>query len=161
MKNVRLMTLLVMAFFTLTANGQEEEMIRRVEVLLREGGDASPFMKTNYDSLLIIFKTTADDYQLFITKPAMSEEQRKLIIQANLCYEQKSFKAIALYNQAIDLNPTSYPVAYFNLAFIYAQLNIYNAAIFNMKKYLMLVPNAEDARAAQDKIYEWEARVVK
>jgi hypothetical protein len=28
-----------------------------------------------------------------------------------------------------------------------------------MKKYLMLVPEAEDARAAQDKIYEWEAEI--
>jgi hypothetical protein len=26
-----------------------------------------------------------------------------------------------------------------------------------MKKYLMLVPDAADAREAQDKIYEWEA----
>jgi hypothetical protein len=25
-----------------------------------------------------------------------------------------------------------------------------------MKKYLMLIPDAADARAAQDKIYEWE-----
>jgi hypothetical protein len=25
-----------------------------------------------------------------------------------------------------------------------------------MKKYLMLVPDAADARAAQDRIYEWE-----
>jgi len=30
-----------------------------------------------------------------------------------------------------------------------------------MKKYLMLVPDAEDARGAQDKIYEWEAWIQK
>jgi len=28
-----------------------------------------------------------------------------------------------------------------------------------MKKYLMLMPDAEDARAAQDKIYEWELKM--
>lgn len=32
------------------------------------------------------------------------------------------------------------------------------AAIREMKIYLALDPNAADARAAQDKIYEWEAK---
>jgi hypothetical protein len=28
-----------------------------------------------------------------------------------------------------------------------------------MRRYLLLVPDAPNARAAQDKIYEWEAKV--
>jgi hypothetical protein len=40
-----------------------------------------------------------------------------------------------------------------------AQIHNFNDAILNMKKYLMLVPDAEDARSAQDKIYEWEDRI--
>jgi hypothetical protein len=28
-----------------------------------------------------------------------------------------------------------------------------------MKKYMMLMPNAEDVRDAQDKIYEWEVHI--
>jgi len=33
---------------------------------------------------------------------------------------------------------------------------IYDEAIDHMKKYLTLVPNAPNTRAAQDKIYAWE-----
>jgi len=56
----------------------------------------------------------------------------------------------------IDLGQTAYPAAYYNLALLLAQTQRFSKAIYNMKKYLMLVPEAEDARAAQDKIYEWE-----
>jgi len=45
------------------------------------------------------------------------------------------------------------------MALIAAQTKDYQYAILNMKKYLMLVPEAEDARAAKDKIYEWEAEL--
>jgi hypothetical protein len=38
-----------------------------------------------------------------------------------------------------------------------AQVKQYDDAIYHMKKYLLLVPDASDARGAQDKIYEWEA----
>jgi len=44
---------------------------------------------------------------------------------------------------------------------ILAKVGQYNSAINRMRKYLKLVPEAEDARAAQDKIYEWEAEINK
>lgn len=157
MKKSKLMTLLVVVLFTLTAYAQNKENLKR-EMMLRRG--IGPVAKTNYDSLLTVFKPTADEYQLLQVKPSMTEEQRRFIIQGNSWQEQMQYpKAIELYKQAIDLNPTSYPSGYFNLALLYEITNNYNAAIFNMKKYLMLVPNAEDARSAQDKIYEWEAKV--
>ena len=53
-------------------------------------------------------------------------------------------------------DPTSYPGAYFNLALRAAQENLPGTAIFRMKQYLMLVPDAKDARSAQDRIFEWE-----
>ena len=42
------------------------------------------------------------------------------------------------------------------MTLLFADYKNYMYAIFNMKKYLILLPDAEDARAAQDKIYEWE-----
>jgi hypothetical protein len=39
---------------------------------------------------------------------------------------------------------------------LFAQVSNYDAAIFYMQEYLLLEPEAQDARAAQDKIYEWE-----
>jgi len=59
------------------------------------------------------------------------------------------------------MDPVSYPAAYSNLALLTAQLKNYEGAIFYMKKYLLLGPEAADARNAQDKIYEWEIKVPK
>jgi hypothetical protein len=35
----------------------------------------------------------------------------------------------------------------------------YQEAIMEMKKYLMLVPDAPNARTAQDNIYKWEGMI--
>jgi tetratricopeptide (TPR) repeat protein len=70
--------------------------------------------------------------------------------------EKDYYSAINSYEKVIEVNPTSYPTSYFNIALMAAQIKDYNHAILNMKKYLLLVPDLEDARAAKDKIYEWE-----
>ena len=103
------------------------------------------------------FNKIVKEYNSLEIKPTVSEEQRKYIVQANALNEQKDYKtAIQLLTKVIQINPTSYPAAYFNLALISSQVGDYLNAIVNMKKYLSLVPEAEDARTAQDKIYEWE-----
>lgn len=115
------------------------------------------FVQRHNDSLITIFKPIADEYCTLKVKPAVSEEQRKYIVQANLLNNQKMYsKSIELYQKAIEVDETAYPAAYSNLALISAQINDLQAAIFYMRKYLMLVPEAEDARSCQDKIYEWE-----
>jgi len=65
-------------------------------------------------------------------------------------------KAIDLYKKALEVKPTSYPAAYTNLALLSAQIRDLQTAIYYMKKYLMLEPEAADSRSCQDKIYEWE-----
>ena len=108
------------------------------------------------------FKENAAKYRALAIKPAMSEEQRKLIVQANYFSRQKDYdKALDLYNKAVAVDPVAYPAAYFNMALLAAQENDFSVAIFRMKQYLLLVPNAKDARSAQDKIYEWEAAMGK
>ncbi len=57
--------------------------------------------------------------------------------------------------KAIKLDPVSYPEAYFNMALLSAQGRRFPPAVRYMKQYLLLVPDAKDARSAQDKIYEW------
>jgi tetratricopeptide (TPR) repeat protein len=114
------------------------------------------------DSMLTKFKPLALEYNNLAIKPAIIEEQRKFIVQANALNENKKYDlALEAYNNAININQTSYPAAYYNMALISALSGDYQNAIFNMKKYLMLVPEAEDARAAQDKIYEWEIYIKK
>ena len=110
-----------------------------------------------FASQLESFKVLAEKYLSSEVKPAMSEEQRKYVVQANIQVQQKKYTvAIDLYKKVINIDATSYPEAYNNLALLYAQINRYKAAIFYMREYLMLKPNEKDARAGQDKIYEWE-----
>ncbi|MDP2088679.1 MAG: tetratricopeptide repeat protein [Flavobacteriaceae bacterium] len=121
-----------------------------------------PLINKRRDSLINIFKPLAAQYGALKVKPPVSEEQRRLIVQANLLNQQKEyFDAIGLYKKAIKLDPTAYPTAYSNIALLYAQVNFFDYAIFFMKKYLLLEPNATDSRSAQDKIYEWEIMMQK
>ena len=117
-----------------------------------------PLRMQQQDEALAAFRAVAEQYRAMPAKPQVSEEQRRFIVQANALTQKKDFaKALALYEQALAVNQFSYPAAHYNMALISAQQGRYTAAITAMKKYLMLVPEAEDVRAAQDKIYEWEA----
>ncbi|MEW5774183.1 MAG: hypothetical protein AB1916_11745 [Thermodesulfobacteriota bacterium] len=116
--------------------------------------------KMEAEAALAAFQPVADRYRAMPAKPQVSEAQRKFIVQANSMTQQKEFaKAMALYRKALDVDPLSFPAAYYNMALIASQQGNIYGAILNMRKYLLLVPDAEDARTAQDKIYEWQARV--
>ncbi len=119
-------------------------------------------MEKLYGPQLILFEPIAAQYRELKLKPSVSEEQRKYIVQANSFNEQRAYNvAIEFYIKATEINQTSYPAAYYNLALLSANVSKFYEAIYYMKKYLMLVPDAEDARKAQDKIYEWEAVIEK
>lgn len=103
------------------------------------------------------FAERAAKYRNQPVKPIVSEEQRRLIVQAESLRQRKDYAGAAdLFRTAIRVDPVAYPPAYFNLALLYEQQERYARAIESMKKYLALQPNPPDARAAQDKIYEWE-----
>lgn len=111
------------------------------------------------DERLALFQAKAAQYRGMKVKPPVSEEQRRYIVQANALNAQKDYAgAIDLYSKVIDVDPVSFPPAYFNLALLCAQMQRFQPAIAYMKQYLLLVPDANDARAAQDKIYEWELK---
>ncbi len=134
--------------------------------LAQRAADLLFFIQQNWEPFqkekLTAFEKKAVLYRTLHTKPAVSEEQRKFIVQANAFTQKKDYAgAIARYNKAIELDPVSYPEAYFNLALLSAQENRFKSAIGYMEKYLLLAPDAKDARSAQDKIYEWEAMVSK
>lgn len=114
-------------------------------------------IEKDHKEQLALFESRAAQYRTLKVKPPVSEEQRRYIVQANALNERKNYAgAIDLYTKTIELDPVSYPEAYFNLALLSAQMQRFKPAIAYMKQYLLLVPEAKDARNGQDKIYEWE-----
>lgn len=102
------------------------------------------------------FEEEAKKYRELKIKPELSEEARKFKVQANAAFERKDFEtADTRYSEALKLAPW-WPQGHFNRALIQAELGKYRSAIEEMNKYLLLVPDAPDARAAKDKIYIWE-----
>jgi hypothetical protein len=69
---------------------------------------------------------------------------------------QKITEAAGIYRNALS-ESAQWAAGHFNLALIYGELELYPEAIVEMKRYLYLTPGAADARAATDKVYEWEA----
>ncbi|MBN1904676.1 MAG: tetratricopeptide repeat protein [Deltaproteobacteria bacterium] len=136
---------------------------------LKKASDNLYFIKNTLENLaekqnklLLSFEPIAAEYRSLTVKPEITEEQRRLIVQANASAQKKEFAmAIDLYIKALELDPTSYPEAYFNLALLYEKQCLYTFAITNMKQYLMLVPDSKDARSTRDKIYEWELMIPK
>lgn len=136
---------------------------------LKKAADNLYFIQKTLENLtekqkkeLALFEPIATEYRSLSVKPQITEEQRRLIVQANAFTQKKDYAgAINRYNKTLELNPTSYPEAYFNLALLHEQQRLYTFAITYLKKYLMLVPGAPDARGAQDKIYEWETMIQK
>ena len=77
-------------------------------------------------SQLVLFEKNAAEYRALKVKPPISEEQRKFIVQANSFNEKKMYnEAISLYEQAIEVDQTTYPAAYSNLALLSAQVKQY------------------------------------
>ncbi|MHB1379704.1 MAG: tetratricopeptide repeat protein [Desulfurivibrionaceae bacterium] len=137
--------------------------LRASEGVTQKIADDLFFIQQNFKKPLVaLFELKAAEYRALKVKPPVSEEQRKYIVQANAFTQQKDYSgAIARYNKAVALNQVSYPAAYSNMALLYAQERRFKLAIEHMKKYLLLEPEAKDARSAQDKIYEWEAMLDK
>lgn len=95
-------------------------------------------------------------YREMPAKPALPEEARRFKVQAEAAVAQKEFaEAADRYRDALRVAPW-WPEGHFNRALILGETGRYRNAIDEMKKYLALVPDAPDARAAQDKVYEWE-----
>ncbi len=99
-------------------------------------------------------------YPQLQVKPSLTELGRRFFIQAQALMKAKKYsKALEAYNKLIGVMPYN-PEAWFNGAMLRAEKKEYQKAINNMKVYLRIMPDAADARAAQDKIYEWEAFLV-
>jgi tetratricopeptide (TPR) repeat protein len=91
-------------------------------------------------------------------KPEFPEDARRFRVQAETAVREKRFDdAARSYREALQA-ASWWPEGRFNRSLLLGELKRYDEAIREMKRYLALAPDAPNARAAQDKIYEWEGR---
>jgi tetratricopeptide (TPR) repeat protein len=103
------------------------------------------------------FQEEARKYRDMKVKPALPEEAHKYAMQGDFAVEKKNLPAAAdRYADALKVAPW-WPEGHFKRGLVLADLEQYDEAIGEMKKYLLLAPNGKDARTAQDNIYKWES----
>ena len=125
-------------------------------------GDSILRLKLEYDKFnsadgMEKFKEVALQYQQANPKPDITEDVRRLKIQAEDALNAKRLTdSLEKYQKIIDIAPW-WPDAHFNRALMLAELQCFDSSMNEMKRYLMLVPDSPLARSAQDKIYSWEA----
>jgi regulator of sirC expression with transglutaminase-like and TPR domain len=89
-------------------------------------------------------------------KPELPEAARRLRVQAESAVNAKRFADAAdKYAEALALAPW-WPEGHFNRGVVLGEMQQFDSAANEMKRYLMLRPDAPDARQAQDFIYAWE-----
>lgn len=120
---------------------------------------ASPQRLTEDAAEFEAFKERARTWRALQDKPAISEEVRRYRVMAEDSFRNKKFdEAIHSYEAGLDLCPF-WPDGHFNAALLCAEVGMYGPAVAHMKRYLALVPDAPDARTAQDKLYVWEGKL--
>ena len=103
------------------------------------------------------FQQVVEQYRAANPKPVMPEEARKFRVQAEFAVQEKRLdQAIELYGKALQIVPW-WPEGHYQLALVLGEKKKYQEALREMQRYLLLAPEAVEARAAQDKIYQWES----
>ncbi len=141
---------------TLSYRADQLEFARRCAdalYVLRRGLPPEPVEETN------AFKDIVDKFRGNAAPPEFPEDARRLRVQAESALRDKRLDdASDRYEEALKI-AAWWPEGRFNRALILGDLERYAEAMREMKRYLALVPEALNARAAQDKIYEWEDKV--
>lgn len=128
----------------------------------KDFGDALFRLKLEYDKSnnpenMARFKEEALRYHEMNPKPQLPEEARRFKVQAEEAVEAMRFlDAAEKYRKANEIAPW-WPEGHFNRALVLGEVQNFDSAMVEMKRYLLLKPDAPDARLAQDKIYSWEA----
>lgn len=104
------------------------------------------------------FQQIAQTYRNSKTKPAASSDVQKFSIQAeDAIRDKQNSEAAELYVKALDIAPW-WPQGHFNLALVLSKIGDYEWASQEMKRYLLLVPDAPNAHAAQLELYDWQRK---
>jgi hypothetical protein len=139
----------------LMTNGRKQATGGNIFTALDTYGQAYNSALTSEQSLDAV-KAMAQLNQVMPSNPVLPEDVRRLQINAVGAISDKKFtEAADLYAEALIVAQW-WPAGHFNRALVLGETGDYGEAKREMKFYLQLAPDAPNARAAQDKIYDWE-----
>ena len=102
------------------------------------------------------FQQKAAAWRALPVKPALSDDvKRERLLAENAVSEKRFQDAVSHYEAGLKLNPM-WPEGHFNAALVSAELTNYDKAVWHMRAYLELVPNAPDTRSAREQIVIWQ-----
>jgi tetratricopeptide (TPR) repeat protein len=105
------------------------------------------------------FQQKAAAWRALPVKPALTEDVQRERVQAeNAVKEKRLADAAAHYESGLKINPV-WPEGHFNAALLYAELEEYEKAIWHMRAYVELVPDAPDAKGAREQTYVWQDKL--
>jgi hypothetical protein len=126
--------------------------------------DAFNFLNSAYlhrdaakdDAELNDFSAAAKAWRESATKPPLPDAAyREKVLAEESIREKDMESAIVHYEKGLKAEPL-WPQGHFNVALLDAEIEDYYYAIWHMKRYLALLPDAPDAQAARDKLIIWE-----
>jgi len=139
--------------------GAHSEPIVNALYVLKQNAMKAKKEADEYDAR---FAASLAEYRkLAASNTALSEEANRYKVQAEGAVRDKQFiDAADFYAKALKIVPW-WPAGHFNRALVLGETGDYGDAKREMNYYLQLVPDALNARAAQDKIYDWERKAGK
>ncbi len=146
-------------YFFLSSYWSRAEAEQAAECLRILAKDARECHHQEVDKGIARFRAKSQAWREMEVKPAMPEEARRHKILAENAFREKDMeKAADEYSAALNIYPY-WPRGLFNVAKIEAENTDYHLAIMDMRKYLELVPDAQDAQACRDEIVVWQNKM--
>jgi hypothetical protein len=104
------------------------------------------------------FKAVVTAYRAARMPPELPDGLRAARMSAEQAVKEKRFdRAASAYREGLEIAPW-WSAGHFNRGLILGELGILGEATLEMRKYLLLEPEADNARQVQDKIDAWQAK---
>jgi tetratricopeptide (TPR) repeat protein len=105
------------------------------------------------------FQQKAAAWRALPAKPTISDDVKQHRLLAEDAYQQKQFDtAAAEYEAGLEIDPL-WAQGHFNAAVIYGELKDYDDAVWHIRCYLELMPDAPDAQQARDQMLLWQGKL--
>lgn len=105
------------------------------------------------------FAQLTASWRKMYVKPLLPDAVNRESLLAEDAVARKDLSsALEDYLAGVDTDPT-WAQGWFNAALLYADRQDYDDAVFTMKHYLILLPDAPEAATAKEKVSLWQARM--